>query len=809
MTIAAEPACECAAHGVAVPAAAGPGGPGYDVDRVRADFPILARKVNGGRPLVYLDSAATSQKPRAVLEAESDYYRLHNANVHRSYHELGREATELLEGGRRRIAGFVGAAPEDVVLTKNASEALNLVAYALGNASWAEPELRSLALGPGDRVVVTEMEHHSNLMPWQQLCRQTGAELAWLTITPDGRLDLGDLAEVVNERTKVFAFTHQSNVYGTVNPVGTLVARAREVGALTVLDACQSVPHMPVDVAALGVDFLAFSGHKMCGPTGVGVLWGRRDLLRTLPPFQTGGEMNDQVAMDSSTYAQPPYRFEAGTPVIAQTVGLAAACDYLGGLGRQNIAAHCANLTARALDALASIPGVRIVGPATTQDRGAAISFSLADRFPDEIGAHLDKRGIAIRVGHLCARPACVRFGLPATTRVSFYVYNTEREVDLFAEALAELAEPAIHALPAPKPAARPDAPAMPFLDRVFGDAATAITGVAVSVGDRLGLYRAMAGTGPLTAAELAARTGTRENYLAEWLHTQVGAGYVHSETSAGERTYVLPDEHAAVLADPDAPGAGIGVFAAVQALYRVEDQLAGCLRDGGGVDWGDYPPEMFRAIARFFRPAYNANIVSSWLPALDGVTERLAAGGRVADIGCGIGHSTLLMAAAHPHAAFDGYDYHQPSVDHARIVADERGLADRARFHTAAAADLRPPPGGGYDLVTFFNCLHDMGDPLAALRAARGIVSPDGVVMLVEPNAEADPATNTHPIGRLFMALSFTLCLPAAAAQDGPLALGNHAGEAELRGLAEQAGFTRWRRVAETPRSAVYELRP
>ncbi|MEW1552086.1 SufS family cysteine desulfurase [Streptomyces tsukubensis] len=836
------PACTCAAHRAAdrnalAPAPAGP----LDPAALRADFPLLSRTLDGGKPLVYLDSAATAQKPLSVLDAERDFYQLHNANVHRSHHQVAREATELLEDARYIVAAFIGAQPDEIVVTKNASEALNLVAYALMNASHAARGLRSLALGPGDSVVVTEMEHHSNLMPWQQLCRHTGAELRWLTITSDGRLELDGLEKLVDETTRVVAFSHQSNVYGTVNPVDVLVARARAVGALTVLDACQSVPHMPVDVRTLGVDFLAFSGHKMCGPTGIGVLWGRRELLAALPPFLTGGEMNDTVTMSAATYADAPQRFEAGTPVIAQTIGLAAACRYLREAGMERIAAHGRDLTAHALGALQQIPGLRIVGPADTADRGPAISFALGEYAPEEIGEHLDRAGIAIRVGHLCARPACVRFGLPATTRASFQLYTTRADVDALVEALARLAAP-LARTPAPPdgrtglsaageesgpavgtrapstagsgplpvtPTDREQAETAAFMDTVFGDAATAATGLAVSLGDRLGLYRALAGAGPLTPAELAARTGTRTHYIREWLHTQAGSGYLRTTLPAdGERRYELPATHARVLADPASPTAAVGIFASLQSLYRVEDRLAECFRTGGGVDWGEYPPQMFRAVARFFRPAYQANIVQKWIPALDGVAERLTTGARVADIGCGIGYSTLLMAEAYPRSVFDGYDYHQPSIDRARIIAEERELDDRTRFHTAAASELATTETE-YDLITLFNCLHDMGDPLAALTGARAAISPTGTLMLVEPNAEADPTTNTHPVGRLFMALSTTLCLPAAAAQNGPLALGNHAGEHTLRDLARQAGFTRWHRVAETPRSAVYALRP
>ncbi|WP_169445906.1 class I SAM-dependent methyltransferase [Streptomyces clavuligerus] len=349
-------------------------------------------------------------------------------------------------------------------------------------------------------------------------------------------------------------------------------------------------------------------------------------------------------------------------------------------------------------------------------------------------------------------------------------------------------------------------------MDTVFADAAAAANGLAVSLGDRLGLYRAMAGAGPLTPAALAARTGTQELYVREWLHTQVGAGYVRVAAGTGNGSgdayaYELPDAHARVLAEPDAPTAAVGIYGSLQSLYAVEDRLAECFRTGGGVDWGEYPPQMFRAVARFFRPAYRANIVQKWLPAVEGAHERLTAGATVADIGCGVGYSTLLMAQAYPRSVFHGYDYHRESIDRARIIAEERELDDRTHFHAVAAADLDETYPRA-DLVTLFNCLHDMGDPLATLRAARRILKPDGALMLVEPNAEADPTTNTHPVGRLFMALSTALCLPAAAAQNGPLALGNHAGEPALRRLAREAGFPGWSRVAETPRSAVYALR-
>ncbi|MGN6333749.1 MAG: cysteine desulfurase [Motilibacteraceae bacterium] len=400
---------------------------------MRADFPILARTVRGN-PLVYLDSGATSQKPRQVLDAERAFYEQHNAAVHRGAHQLAEEATDAYEGAREKVAAFIGAAADEVVFTKNATESLNLVAYAMGNAATAGPEAERFRLGPGDEVVVTEMEHHANLLPWQELCRRTGATLRWFGITDEGRLDLSDVASVITERARIVAFTHQSNILGTVNPVDVLVARAREVGALVVLDACQSVPHMPVDVRALDVDFLAFSGHKMLGPTGVGVLWGRRELLADMPPFLTGGSMIEVVRMEGSTYAAPPQRFEAGVPNIAQAVGLGAAVDYLTAVGMDRVAAHEHLLTARALEGLSALPGVRIVGPASTESRGGAVSFVVEGIHPHDVGQVLDDRGVAVRVGHHCAAPVCRRLAVPATTRATFYLYNTLSEVDALME---------------------------------------------------------------------------------------------------------------------------------------------------------------------------------------------------------------------------------------------------------------------------------------------------------------------------------------------------------------------------------------
>lgn len=403
-----------------------------DVARVRADFPILDRLVNG-QPLVYLDSAATSQKPRQVLDAVRDHYFRHNANVARSVHTLGTEATDAYEGARAKVAVFVGAAcAEEIVFTKNSTEAINLVAHAFSERA-ADERFR---LGPGDEIVVTQMEHHSNLVPWQLLCERTGATLRWLPIAENGRLDLSNLDSVVTERTKLVAFVHYSNILGTINPPAPIVRRARQVGALVLLDGSQSVPHLPVNVADLGVDFLAFTGHKMCGPTGIGGFWGRAELLEAMPPFLGGGSMIETVLMTGSTYAPPPARFEAGTPPIAEAVGLGAAIDYLSDWGMPAIVAHEKQLTAYALDALATVPDLRIIGPTDLVDRGGTISFALADLHPHDIGQILDSEGVQVRVGHHCARPTCARFGVPATTRASFYLYTTMAEVDALVRGL-------------------------------------------------------------------------------------------------------------------------------------------------------------------------------------------------------------------------------------------------------------------------------------------------------------------------------------------------------------------------------------
>jgi cysteine desulfurase/selenocysteine lyase len=400
-----------------------------EVAAIRADVPILARTVRDGRRLVYLDSGATSQKPRQVLDAEREFYERHNAAVHRGAHQLAEEATDAFEQARTAVAHFVGVSDDEIVFTKNATEALNLVAYAMSNALTAGDQSERFVLRPGDEVVVTEMEHHANLVPWQELCRRTGATLRWLPVTASGRLDLDQLEAVVGERTRVLAFTHASNVLGTVNPVAPLVARARSVGALVVLDVCQSVPHQPVDLAALGVDFAAFSGHKMLGPLGVGVLWGRSELLSTMPPFLTGGSMIESVSMSGATYAAPPQRFEAGVPVAAQAVGLHAAVTYLTALGMDRVAAHEHRLSALLLDGLALLPWVRVVGPTTMEDRGGAVSFVVDGAHAHDVGQVLDDLGVEVRVGHHCAQPLHSRLGAVATTRASFGPYNGEDDV--------------------------------------------------------------------------------------------------------------------------------------------------------------------------------------------------------------------------------------------------------------------------------------------------------------------------------------------------------------------------------------------
>jgi len=403
----------------------------FDVEKIRADFPILDRLVNG-KPLVYLDSGNTSQKPRQVLDAMREHYERHNGNVARSVHTLGTEATEAYEAARARIAAFIGASPDELVFTKNSTEAINLVAYAFSNARPGSP----FHLGPGDEIVISEMEHHSNIVPWQLLCQRTGATLRWFGITDAGRLDESDVDSLVNERTRLVSYVHYSNILGTINPTARITERAHEVGALVMLDGSQSVPHLPVDVARLGVDFLAFTGHKMLGPTGIGALWARRELLEAMPPFLGGGSMIETVEMTGSTFAPPPMRFEAGTPPIAQAVGLGAAVDYLSGVGMEAIAWHEKQLAAYALDAMHTVPGLRIFGPEVPIGRGGTISFALDGIHPHDVGQVLDGEGVEVRVGHHCARPTCLRFGVPATTRASFYLYTTTDEIDALVRGL-------------------------------------------------------------------------------------------------------------------------------------------------------------------------------------------------------------------------------------------------------------------------------------------------------------------------------------------------------------------------------------
>ena len=415
----------------------------FDAARVREDFPLLARRVRDDKPLVYLDSGATSQSPESVITAEGDFYRTVNAAVHRGAHQLSEEATDAYEGARETIARFIGGRADDIVFTKNATEALNLVAYAFSNAGAPgamdgvdEAIASKFALGPGDEIVVTAMEHHANLVPWQELARRTGATFRWIEITDDGFVDLDSAREVITKRAKVVAFTHVSNVLGTINPVNDLARIAREAGALVVLDACQSVPHMPVDVAQLDVDFLAFSGHKMLGPTGIGVLWGKHELLEAMPPFLTGGSMIEIVKLEGTTFAPPPQRFEAGTPNAAQAVGLGAACDYLEALGMDNVLRHEQDLIQLTLDGLAERPWVSVLGPQDAGARLGAVAFVVDGVHPHDVGQILDDAGVAIRTGHHCAWPLHRRLRAVASSRVSFNVYSTADDVEAFLTAL-------------------------------------------------------------------------------------------------------------------------------------------------------------------------------------------------------------------------------------------------------------------------------------------------------------------------------------------------------------------------------------
>lgn len=403
-----------------------------DVHSIRADFPILTRTVRDGKPLVYLDSGATSQKPLPVLDAERDFVLHHNAATHRGAHQLAEEATDAYEHARELVAGFVGCAIDEVIFTKNCTEGLNLVSYVLG-----DDRAGQYRVSAGDEIIISEAEHHANLIPWQELCRRTGATLKWFPLRDDGRLDL-DAVEIT-ERTKVVAVTHASNVTGAITDVATVVERAHQVGALVVLDACQSVPHMPVNFTALGVDFAAFSGHKMLAPSGVGVLYGRAQILQALPPFLTGGSMIEYVTMEKTTYAPPPQRYEAGVPNMSQVVGLGAAVEYLDSLGMDNVFAHEQEITSYALQELGKLTGVHIVGPTTPENRGSAISFTIDGIHSHDIGQFLDDDGIAVRVGHHCAEPLHTHFGLSGTTRASFYIYNTLDEVDRLVDGITRV----------------------------------------------------------------------------------------------------------------------------------------------------------------------------------------------------------------------------------------------------------------------------------------------------------------------------------------------------------------------------------
>jgi len=392
-----------------------------DVETIRKDFPALTRLVRNDNPLVYLDSGATSQKPVQVLDAEREFYERHNGAAHRGAHLLSEEGTEIFEGARAKVAAFLGADEREIVFTKNATEAVNLVAYALTSS-----------LRPGDEILITEMEHHANLVPWQQLALRTGATLKWFNVLPDGRLDVDP--SLITSRTKIVAVTGQSNVTGVMPPVAEIAALAHGVGALVLVDGAQLVPHHPVNVKALDVDFLVFSGHKMLGPLGLGVLYGKYEALDALPPFLFGGEMIEVVRMEGSTFQPPPLRFEPGVPPAPQAAGLGAAIDYLTALGMDNVAAHEESLTAHALAALGEIGGVRILGPDTTKDRGGAVAFEVDGVHPHDVGQVLDDLGIAVRTGHHCAWPLHRKLGVQASTRATFYVYNTHAEVDALAD---------------------------------------------------------------------------------------------------------------------------------------------------------------------------------------------------------------------------------------------------------------------------------------------------------------------------------------------------------------------------------------
>jgi cysteine desulfurase/selenocysteine lyase len=408
--------------------------PMFSPAEIRKDFPIFSKAMRGGNRLVYLDSGATSQKPRQVLDAERNFYELNNAAVHRGAHLLAEEASIAYEGARQVLADFLNAELDEVIFTKSATESINALAYSFGNSTSGS----RFALKPGDRIVVSEIEHHANLIPWQQLAKRTGAELVWFSVDPEGRLDQSNLDELINPSTKIVAITHQSNVLGTIVPLKKIVSRAHSVGAVVVLDACQSAPHFAIDVKALNIDFLAFSAHKALGPTGIGILWGRSEFLNSMEPFLTGGSMIESVTMTGAKWAASPKRFEAGVPNMAQAVGFAAAINYLNELGMDNVAKHEHDLTSYALEKFLQLDKVEVIGPKNNIDRGSVISFTIDGIHPHDVGQVLDQYGVAVRTGHHCAWPLMRKLGLVGTTRASFYVYNDEADIDTLIESILE-----------------------------------------------------------------------------------------------------------------------------------------------------------------------------------------------------------------------------------------------------------------------------------------------------------------------------------------------------------------------------------
>jgi len=404
--------------------------PILDVAAIKRDFPIFNEKMRGGKRLVFLDSGATSQKPIQVLDAERNFYATSNAAVHRGSYYLAEKASEAYEGARQRVADFLGVLADEIVFTKSATESLNLLAVSF------ERSKGKLAIGEGDEIVLSELEHHANLLPWQQLAKRTGAVLKWFEMNQDGSLDLSRMDEVITSRCKVVAITHQSNVLGSVPDIAPIIAAAHAVGALFVLDGCQSVPHQPIDIGAIGADFLVFSGHKALGPTGIGVLWGRQELLSEMEPFLYGGSMIETVTMTDATWAPAPKRFEAGVPNMAQAVGLAAGLDYLTNVGMANIHQWELSLTEYALAGLHAIEGVSVIGPQDLVNRGGVISFTVEGLHPHDIGQVMDQYGVAVRTGHHCAWPLIRKLGLVGTTRASFYLYNDFSDVDVLIESV-------------------------------------------------------------------------------------------------------------------------------------------------------------------------------------------------------------------------------------------------------------------------------------------------------------------------------------------------------------------------------------